>query len=107
METNEYFKKWLDEKFKELGSRIEEFTKTSNREIAEIRIMIKDVEKDAKDRIDAIEKEQKTINYKIWVATGAIIIISGFAVYFLASFKNLNEYQVIQAVDKAMTKYNK
>lgn len=104
---DEYFKKWLDEKFKELGSRIEEYTKTSNKEISEIRDSIKEVKKETEERLMSLEKEQKSINYKIYVAIGAITIISGFAVYFLASFKNLNEYQVIQAVEKAMSKYTK
>lgn len=105
MET-EYFKKWLDEKFNELGGKIDSLNKATEKEIIEMKRTIKDLETDHRTRIEVLEKEQKTINQKIWIATGGLMIIAGLAVYFLATFKQLNEYQVTKAVMQALTDTN-
>lgn len=102
MET-EYFKKWLDEKFNELGGKIDSLNKATEKEIVEMKRTIRDLESDHRLRIEKLEQDQKTINQKIWIATGGLIIISGIAVYFLATFKQLNEYQVTKAVMQALS----
>lgn len=102
MET-EYFKKWLDEKFKDLGNRIDVYNKNTEKEVVEIKKTISDLEIEHKSRIEKLESDQKGINQKIWIATGGLIIISGITVYFLATFKQLNEYQVTKAVMQALS----
>lgn len=101
MET-EYFKKWLDEKFNELGNKIDILNHATEKEITAIKKSITDLESEHKGRIEKLEGEQKSTSQKIWIATGGLIIISGIAVYFLATFKQLNEYQVTKAVMKAL-----
>lgn len=102
MET-EYFKKWLDEKFNELGGKIDSLNKATEKEIVAMKKSISDLEIEHKARIEKLESDQKGINQKIWIATGGLIIISGIAVYFLATFKQLNEYQVTKAVMQALS----
>lgn len=104
MET-EYFKKWLDEKFNELGGKIDSLNKATEKEIVAMKKSISDLESEYKSRIEKLETDQKGINQKIWIATGGLIIISGIAVYFLATFKQLNEYQVTKAVMQALSDY--
>lgn len=104
MET-EYFKKWLDEKFNELGGKIDSLNKATEKEIVAMKKSISDLETEHKSRIEKLESDQKGINQKIWIATGGLIIISGIAVYFIATFKQLNEYQVTKAVMQALSDY--
>jgi hypothetical protein len=90
-----YFKKWLDERFKELGSKIDDLKNTTDKEIIKL-----------DHRIQTLEDNDKWQNQKIWIAMGIVIAISGFAVYFLSSFKNLNELQVTKSVEQAFKNRN-
>lgn len=86
-----YFKEYLEQKFNELHKKIDSVFKEHDAEIIEIKTDVIDVKKDV-----------KWLNQKVWMAIGALTIISVVGGIFVGYFKQLNKAQVTEAVKESI-----
>jgi len=75
-EQNKYFEEYLEEKFKGLNSKLDTFINDHDTKIKDLRTDV------------------NWAKQKIWVAIGAIGVVSVLGTYITLSFKTLNQKQI-------------
>jgi len=83
-----FFKEYMEQKFNELHSKIDSVFETHNNEIVEI-----------KNEIHEIKKDTRWLSQKVWMAIGALGIISIAGTVFASYFKVMNKQQIQEAIE--------
>ncbi len=83
-----YFKEYMEQKFNELHSKIDSVFETHDNEIVEI-----------KNEIHETKIDIKWLNQKVWMAIGALGVISIVGTVFASYFKVMNKQQIQEAIE--------
>jgi hypothetical protein len=82
-----FFKEYMEQKFSELHTKIDSVFQTHDNEIIGIKNEIHDTKQDI-----------KWLNQKVWMAMGALCVISIAGGIFASYFKTLNKQQIEEAI---------
>lgn len=83
-----FFKEYMEQKFNELHSKIDSVFETHDNEIVEI-----------KNEIHEIKKDTRWLSQKVWMAIGALGVISIVGTVFASYFKVMNKQQIQEAIE--------
>ena len=89
-----FFKEYMEQKFTELHAKIDSFSKDHHDEIERV-----------KDDVNGVKQDIKWLNQKVWMAMGALTIISIVGGIFAAYFKQLNKAQISEVVSEEFKNY--
>lgn len=76
-----YFKEYMEEKFKSIDEQLNQVT----------------------CKLDDLKTDTKWLNQKVWMALGAIVVLSAGAGIFIAFFKQVNQENIHTAVKQALS----
>lgn len=82
-----YFKEYMEQKFSELHIKIDSVFETHNNEILDI-----------KKEIHETKEDVKWLNQKVWMAMGALGVMSMVGGIFVYYFKTLNKAQIEEVI---------
>ena len=82
-----FFKEYMEQKFNELHTKIDSVFETHNNEILDI-----------KKEIHETKEDVKWLNQKVWMAMGALGVISMVGGIFVYYFKTLNKAQIEETI---------
>ena len=86
-ELPDYFERYMEQKFSELHTKIDSVFKTHDSEIIEI-----------KNDIHSTKEDIKWLNQKVWMAIGALSVVSVVGGIFASYFKTINRQQIEEAI---------
>jgi len=90
-----YFKEYMEQKFNELHQKIDTVFNQHDTELSDIR-----------EKLNAVEKETRWNSQKIWMALGALAVISIVGGFFATYFKELNKNQINESLQNVLSRYN-
>ncbi len=104
MDIPPYFKEYMEQKFNDLHSKIDNALKSHDSDFMA-----------QSQRIDKLDAEVRWANQKIWIAIGALSVMGLAGTFFASYFKQLNQVQLeetitplkneIQATKEALIRY--
>lgn len=86
-----YFEEYMEQKFKSVDEQF-----------CDIKSKLDTALDNHDQEINELRNEVKWLNQKVWMAIGALIIISAVGGVFVAYFKQLNEVSINKAVKQAL-----
>lgn len=85
----------MEQKFTELHAKIDSFSKDHHDEIERV-----------KEDVKGVKDDVRWLNQKVWMAIGALSIISLVGGIFAFYFKQLNKAQIYSALQATLSQYN-
>lgn len=89
-----YFKEYMEQKFKAVDEQFIDIKTTLNNSL-----------NNHDSEISDLKNEVKWLNQKVWMAIGALTVISLVGGIFAAYFKQLNKAQISEVVSDALQNY--
>lgn len=83
-----FFKEYMEQKFSELHTKIDSVFETHDNQIIGI-----------KNEIHSTKEDIKWLNQKVWMAMGALGVISIAGGIFASYFRTLNKQQIEEAIE--------
>lgn len=90
-----YFKEYMEQKFRAVDEQF-----------GDIKNKLDNALNNHDKEIDELRKDVQWLNQKVWMALGALVIISLVGGVFAAYFKELNKNQIHEALQSALSEYN-